>query len=299
LRIRRRSACEQDTTEAASVLVRLVRDLAISGDTIGGASVATSFFRLLDIHLAHTRTGASGEEGKLAPAIPALRVSVGAAIDGLATATTPGAREVMREILERIVAASGPGEACIAMVAVQIEPLLDKDELRTYVSTILMSCARKAIEIRDKDGMALLQSLLQRHARLSGTPQGYVFEAATYLVVSSVWLDYFEAAPRWRWYWSLAVDNQGQPSLEALLGSIRIGSAAILAAELSIALEVVLALRDARVDLSHLEELVKEPSVRTREQFASDIGGRYLGKDVEAAERRFARFAVAMQSSLR
>ncbi|MGH8950408.1 MAG: hypothetical protein ACRDX9_03190, partial [Acidimicrobiia bacterium] len=121
-------------------------------------------------------------------------------------------------------------------------------------------------------------------------------EAASRLVAAAVWKDYFQAHEALGWYWQ-AVKGCDDREEERLLGALRIGAVALLAGTVSLAIEVVLDVRDV-VNPAELESWVRRRPVAAREQVISEMYGRYLGTDAEAALADFAGFAAVVASGV-
>lgn len=82
-----------------------------------------------------------------------------------------------------------------------------------------------------------------------------------------------------------------------ILGALRIGGAAILSGNYSLAIRVANEVSQ-ETPVDGLEEWVRQQSIAAREQAVSHMFGRYLGSDAEASLREFVRFATVIESAI-
>jgi hypothetical protein len=77
-------------------------------------------------------------------------------------------------------------------------------------------------------------------------------------------------------------------------GACRVGAANLAAGSITVAIDVVLSLRSAGIDLANLADAVKNSEYVAREALLSELGGGYLGESPKEAVGQFADFAQSV-----
>ena len=297
-----RSSRIDEAAEAAAALVEMVARRSASGDSVGARRISAALRAVTVSHLEGLRRARIGlsldhmaEEGPQLPVVQTLRVAIESLIDNIVSASAPANVEVLAGTIKRLVRASKKDDYVAALVASHAARMLTKEEITA--TDILLVCGERALDLGEVDALAAVQQSLENALpEDSGSTRKYVLEAASQLAAAAVWNDYFRAQPVWQWYWSKTDSCADRVSMR-LFGALRIGAAARLAGNYSVAIEVALALRDV-AELGEVAALIDQRGGAAREQVISQMFGGYLGDDAEASLREYVRFVEVVQDAV-
>lgn len=285
--------------EAAAVLLDLQMQYALRGDTSGASRVARVTGDFLQRHMLGIRMGRRGlpADVTMLPVVPPLRTLVRSICVYLSDERIDKQLESFTDLLHRIVGATDSVDSTVSMLCAEIEDLLKDERTELTAAEALRRAGIHALQQHNDVGFRSVQWTLEKAVNSSsGDTRRWVLDVMSQVVASAVHIDYFKAQLAFDWYWETTEGTKGL--LARVIGSSRVGAAALISGALSVAMTVALRLKDA-IDVSKLEELFSKPDIASREQSISDISGGYLGPNAEAWLVTFARFAAAVTSNVR
>jgi hypothetical protein len=299
-----RAGSIDEATEAAAALIDSAQVLAATGDAMSAQRVATAFRLVVGTHLKAARRGRTRSERKISnvggpqyPSIPMVRVVVDSLMERLCNRASELEREILIEMISQLVDLSLPEEHSTYVIALKAGDVIAKADDEITGTSILASCAAAALDASDSRTLGQIQDTLKKTLQTSaGTTRPYVLESSSQIAAAAVWRDYFRSHEFWEWYWQATTKCEDM-TRSRTLGALRIGAAAILAGNYSLAIRVATEISQ-ETQLDGLEDWVRQQSVAAREQAVSHMFGRYLGSDAEASLREFVRFATEIESSI-
>jgi hypothetical protein len=121
-------------------------------------------------------------------------------------------------------------------------------------------------------------------------------EVAAEIPALAAWLNQPAALAAWKRFW----DSTQRVATESarIYGASRAGAANLAAGSITVAIDVVLSLRAAGLDLAKHADAVKNSECLAREAFLSELGGGYLGASPKEAICQFADFARSIGASV-
>jgi hypothetical protein len=289
----------EEVMEAFVTLVQMIVKLLAEGDEGGARRLGQSLIELTESHLQGIHQGRRGitvEEGLL-PVAPTLKAQLTSLIGALASARAANQQEALTDIAQKLVKLGDREDALVALTVARVRESFDGEATGSNADEVLREAAMHALVGNDSDGLRLIRDAVSTTLRVSaGERRVELLDLVNYVAATSVWLNYWQCEPSWEWYWGS--EDASQHVVVKSIRAMRVGGAAVLAGNVSVALRVALDLRDTGVDLSLLEGIARTPTVASREQFRADALGRYLGPDAEEAMARFARFAAQVGLSV-
>jgi hypothetical protein len=154
-------------------------------------------------------------------------------------------------------------------------------------ANVWLEVGLRALDLGDRYGLRSFRlDLGDRLADAQGRPMRSLVRMASCVVASATQIDYFIAPILWLWLW-----EKVPAGAEREAAAYRVGAAALIAGNASIATAVALDLKKVGSNFAAWEQRVRNRGFASSEQLTSDLSGRYLGDDAEAALALFAAFA--------
>lgn len=254
--------------------------LVDAGDPGGGRRVLHVLLDLLRVHLDRDARVRGEFTGPL-PLSPALTQVIDKALAELAHAPTRE-QELLGRLFTEIFEFARKDDGVITMsagrLAAQATTLTDFG--------VLCDAGIRAILLESSQELALLQHSLSRITGGTTEAARYANEAAGRLVAFCAAVNPRLSRAAWTRWWKAAART---PEHDRVQIALRIGAAALPVANLSLAVEVALAISDQ--DLDTLTEELHEPARSSFERFLSEGYGRLLGVDAEQRLIDFIEFA--------
>lgn len=276
----RRSPRIDEVSEAVAGLFALIVQEATGGDSSGASRVAEI---LCDMLLNHLDGALSRRELTAQPQADTQPIapSVLALVTLVMNIKEAGPQVVpVQALVRRLLFEADPRERIAMAVAGRASRAGAELSLQM---PLLLDCARRCLELQDRQGEALIRRVLQG-AVVAGTPLTQIaLKTSCELACLAPWLSYDRAPQIWRWYWEMLPDRADE---ERLVGAFSIGASALRAGHLSLATAVA---HDANLHGLTLDT-ASEPVIGEAE-LRSLVEGRYLGDDVRGALTRYASFA--------
>jgi hypothetical protein len=267
-----------------SQLPRLVR----AGDPGGARRILHALLELLRAHLDRDAIERGDFVGTL-PLSPALTQVIDQARASLAASTSEGERDILARLLLAVLDFARKNDGVVTLVAGKLSS--DAHTLTDF--EILYNAGRRAVLLESPIELALVQRSFPRVADERAETARYANEAAGRLVAYCA-----AVAPRlsraaWTRWWTEATRTSAPDRIQIAL---RIGAAALPVANLSLAVEISLAM--AGQDFSALITRIRSPEMAAFEGFLSEAYGRLLGTDAEQRIVDFVEFARSVTASV-
>ena len=277
--------CGELCVTLCSQLPRLVR----AGDPGGAARVMQVLLDLLDAHAAADRRKCTPTEG-LAQVSPVLVHTVEQALADIRNATADNEREMTSRLLKALIERAGRYDVMPGMVAMK---LTDARTLSEF--DVLYRAGCRAAFTGSNSGLLAVQEAFARLTAGNTETARYANESAARLVLYCA-----SVAPRlsraaWSRWWTAAASA---PNGDRHLLAARIGAGCVPVGNLSLAVEVAVALRDTNADFDALIASSHLPERAAFERFLSENYGRLLGTDVEQRLVDFLDFAKTVCASI-
>lgn len=293
-----------EAAESTAALINSAQDLASRGDITSAQRVASAFRSVLETHITAARrsrrkhpTEAAPNEDNPYPSIPAVRVAADSLMERLSVPCSETEREVLVDMVRQLVEVSGPEEHAAFVVALKAKEVIVNGGAEITGTHILATCSETALDNDDSTTLSQVQSALEQTLlNSSGQTRPYVLESSSQIAAAATWKDYFRSHDFWKWFWQSTARCNDQPA-GRLLGALRVGAAAMLADNYSLAIEIALDVSEES-NPQALEGWMQNQTVAVREQTFSHMFGRYLGADAEASLREFTRFAAKVFQSV-
>jgi hypothetical protein len=152
----------------------------------------------------------------------------------------------------------------------------------------------QAAVLRTRYEWSIVSGTLEGHIQAATSGTRELLELGGRLIIYTIWVDQFQAEPRWARFWSkTAKDETGERTICAL----RAGGAALLAGCISVAIRIALDIRGQ--DLNALKSFIKDEQVAAKENFLSKAYGFLLSADPEQAIIDFLDFAEEIQGAVK
>jgi hypothetical protein len=277
--------CGELCVTLCSQLPLLVR----AGDPGGAARVLQVLLDLLDTHTAADTRQWVQTEGLLQMS-PVLVETVNQAVSDLRNAETDAEREMTGRLLTALIDRAGRDDALPGMVSMKLKGAATLPEFG-----VLYRCGSRAALAGSQTGLLAAQTTFGRLSAGNTETARYANEIAARLVLYCA-----SVAPRlsraaWSRWWTAAASA---PVGDRHLLAARIGAGSLPVGNLSLAVEVAIALRDTDADFDALIASAREPERAAFEQFLSENYGRLLGTDAEQRLVEFLTFAKAVCASI-
>jgi hypothetical protein len=277
--------CGELCVTLCSQLPRLVR----AGDPGGAARVTQVLLDLLDAHAAADRRQCAPTEG-LAQVSPVLVHTVEQAVADIRNANADNEREMTGRLLKALIERSGRYDAMPGMVAMKLTSARTLPEF-----DVLYRAGCRAAFTGSNSGLLAAQEAFARLTAGSTEIARYANENAARLVLYCA-----SVAPRlsraaWSRWWAAAASA---PIGDRHRLAARIGAGSVPVGNLSLAVEVAVALRDTNADFDALIASSHRPEQAAFERFLSENYGRLLGTDVEQRLVDFLTFAKTVCASI-
>jgi hypothetical protein len=263
--------------------------LVRAGDPGGAARVLQVLLDLLDTHTAADTRQWVQTEGLLQMS-PVLVETVNQAVSDLRNAEADAEREMTGRLLTALIDRAGRDDALPGMVSMKLKGAATLPEFG-----VLYRCGSRAALTGSQAGLLAAQTTFGRLSAGNSETARYANEIAARLVLYCA-----SVAPRlsraaWSRWWTAAASA---PVADRHLLAARIGAGSLPAGNLSLAVEVAIALRDTDADFDALIASAREPERAAFEQFLSENYGRLLGTDAEQRLVEFLTFAKAVCASI-
>ena len=262
--------------------------LVRSGDPGGARRILAALTVLLREHLKCVVAERGDFVGAL-PTTPAVAQTIDQAVNSLVTAASETERDILNRLLSACIQLAKPQDGMIALIAHKLSSRATT--LAEFGVLYRAGCHAAILE----SGMDLQFAQDGLHALAGGMelPARFANESAGRLVLYCA-----QVAPRlsraaWSRWWSTA---QKTPQPDRVRIAIRIGAGALPVGNLSLCVEIALALRDA--DFDSLMEGIRSPEQAEFEGLISQLYGRLLGVDAEQRIIDFLDFAQRINKAL-
>lgn len=280
-----------DMMEAASQLIGMIRIAAKQGDEATAHRIGAALFRLVSEHAIGVSMGdPSLLKEDLVPVSPFYRAVVKSLVTSLAESITPTEASVFIQLL---IEAVGVGSSQDAVGIMVVSLLMDEvigGRWDLKCQDVLRESAYRAISEYDRPCTFVIRDAFDSGSR--GDTNLYEWtEAAGSVCLHSVWNNYWLMDEAWSWFWGLTRRRSQESAMNV---SLRTGAAGLLSGNVSISVTVAFDISERLKDPQALGTLFNNPRYFAREQALSDLYGRYLGEDAEAALRAYGRFAEAI-----
>jgi hypothetical protein len=248
---------------------------------------------LLRIHLNAARRArqAKIQAGEPLPVTPALKGTVDALTAHLRDSTSATELNVLSELLQRIVLLGDKSDAAVMLTAARLS-VLDATVPAVIIASLLRVMARSCLQADDRSNLRQVQDEASR--RYIQNTQ--FIEVGAEIPALAAWINQPAALAAWTRFWD---STQPVATTSArIYGASRVGAANLAAGSITVAIDVVLSLRSAGLDLAKHADAIKKPEYLAREAFLSELGGGYLGASPKEATRQFADFAQSIGVSV-
>ena len=260
-----------------------------AGDPGGARRALHALIRLLRTHLEPDRLARGDFKGPL-PLSPAVAQVIDRGLADLERA--PGRqREMVAQLLcDLLNLAHKNDEALIAAIGGRLG-----GQATTITDFgVLYAAGTRAILIESPPTLALVQHGFHRLTRGASDEARYANEAEGRLVTFCAAVAPRQSRTAWREWWAAAAHT---PERDRTWIAVRVGAAALPVANLSLGVEIAVALADQ--DFDALERDVRDHGRSAFENFLSESHGRLLGTDAEQRMINFIVFARDVTSNLR
>lgn len=287
----------EEAAEGAVVLTGVTARLARTGDHGGAERTGEALQDLLRIHLDAARRSRQAriQAGEPLPVTPALKATVDALTAQLRDSTSATELNVLSELLQRIVLLGDPGDAAVMLTAARLT-VLDATVPAVRIASLLRVMARSCLQADDRSNLRRVQDEARNRYIRDNVIREEFIEVGAEIPALAAWVNQPAALAAWRRFW----DNT-QPVATAqarIYGASRVGAANLAAGSVTVAVDVVLSLRSAGLDLAKHADVVTNPDYLAREAFLSEFGGGYLGASPKEATCQFAEFARSVGASV-
>jgi hypothetical protein len=280
----------EEAAEGAVVLTDVTARLARMGDHGGAERTGEALQDLLRIHLdaaRRSRRGKIATDGPL-PVTPALKDTVDALTVHFRDSKSATELNVLGELLQRIVLLGNKSDAAVMLIAARLS-VLDATVPAVRIASLLRVMARSCLHADDRSLLRQVQDeARKRYGQGNMTADEFV-EVGADIPALAAWINQPAAPAAWRRFWD---STQAMANAEVRIhGACRVGAANLAAGSITVAIDVVLSLRSAGIDLAKLADAVKNSEYVAREAWLSELGGGYLGESPKEAVGQFADFA--------
>ncbi len=286
----------ETAAEGAVLLVSVTARLARSGDQGGAGQVGHALEELLRVHIeAADRTREASRNAEFPPVAPALAGTLDALAAQIAESETRIDRTILCELLKRIVLLGGKNDAAVIIVANRLSSL-DNALSPVEMASILRVIARACLSTDDHNGLMLVERETHKRITKETTNVEAFVGVAADIPAMAAWLDQPKAAGAWKRYWAQTRDLVTPPT--CVRYACRVGAANLAAGSISVAIDVALDLRAARIDLGDFSTILTSPDHTSREAALAGFSGAYLGQDPDQALRQFVDFSIEAATAI-
>jgi hypothetical protein len=279
------SRVERGIERCGELCVALCAQLPLlvrAGDPGGASRVLEALLVLLDTHaLADTRKWAPAEDQMLLS--PVVLQTVGQALADMKGAHSDSEREMTARLLGRLIDRSRKDDGLIMLLALKLTSARTLTEFG-----VLYSAGCRAARDGSGTGVGSTQMCFEKLTAGTKNFNRYANEYAARLVA------YCAAVAPWlsRAAWSRWWETTGlAPPSDVRTLAVRVGAGALPVGNLSLAVEIALALREVGTDFDAMEAAAHDADRARLEQFLSESYGRLLGSDPEKRIADFLTFA--------
>jgi hypothetical protein len=277
--------CGELCVTLCSQLPRLVR----AGDPGGAARVMQVLLNLIDAHAAADRQQCEPTEG-LAQVSPVLVHTVEQALADIRNADADNEREMTGRLLKALIERANRYDPMPGLVAMKLKGARTLPEFE-----VLYRAGCQAALTGSNSGLLAAHEAFARLTAGNTETARYANESAARLVLYCA-----SVAPRlsraaWSRWWTTAASA---PLGDRHRLAARIGAGSVPVGNLSLAVEVAVALRDTNADFDALIAGAHRPEQAAFERFLSENYGRLLGTDVEQRLVDFLNFAKTVCASI-
>jgi hypothetical protein len=268
----------------AELCVALTAQLPLlvkAGDPGGARRVLDVLVALLRAHLCSDAAELGDFAGPL-PLSPALTQVIDSASQALKASSSEGERDILARLFSAVLEFARKADGVVTLVAFKVAA--DASTLAEF--GILYDAGQRAALLESGGELASVQRGFDGITGGTSDSERYANEAAGRLVAFCAAVAPRMSRAAWSRWWSVAVARTAPDRVSIAL---RIGAAALPVANLSLALEIAIALADQ--DFDALIERVRDRDRSAFESFLSEAYGRLLGTDAEQRIVDFAGFA--------
>ena len=287
----------EEAAEGAVVLTDVTARLARMGDHGGAERTGEALQDLLRIHLDAARRSRQEKirAGEPLPVTPALKNTVDALTAHLRDSTSATELNVLSELLQRIVLLGDKSDAAVMLTAARLA-VLDATVPAVTIASLLRVMARSCLQADDRSSLRQIQDeARKRYIQRDQTREEFI-EVGAEIPALAAWINQPAALAAWTRFWD---STQPVATTQArIYGASRAGAANLAAGSITVAIDVVLSLRSAGLDLAKHADAVRNPEYLAREAFLSELGGGYLGASPKEATCQFADFARSVGVSV-
>jgi hypothetical protein len=227
------------------------------------------------------------------PVPPAVRSTLSLLWAAMVRADESGEAECLLGLLESIGRLqTRPDESILFAVAHAFRRSLDNQKLTRTFLTASFELMSMALAQDDRKTYRYIASAVGAMVENS-TEGSYALQTGAELVVLGVWRNYFGSGWLWEWYKKLS--EEGGSTVKDL-GVMKVGAAALLAGNFSIAVDSVRWLVATSRDVDLMERLIRDRDFAQREQLRSELLGNLLGADAEYALAEYCSFWRRLES---
>jgi hypothetical protein len=287
----------EEAAEGAVVLTDVTARLARMGDHGGAERTGEALQDLLRIHLDATRLSRQAKirVGEPLPVTPALKDTVDALTAHLRDSTSATELNVLSELLQRIVQLGDKSDAAVMLTAARLT-VLDGSVPAVIIASLLRVMARSCLQADDRTNLRQVQDEARKRYMQGNVTGAEFIEVGAEIPALAAWINQPAALAAWRRFWDSTQPVATEPA--RIYGASRAGAANLAAGSITVAIDVILSLRSAGLDLAKHADAVKNSEYLAREAFLSELGGGYLGASPEEATCQFADFARSIGASV-
>lgn len=279
------SRAERGIERCGELCVTLCAQLPLlvrAGDPGGASRVLEALLALLDTHVrADTREWAQAEDLMLLS--PVMIQTVGQALSDMNGAHSDSEREMTARLLGRLIDRSRKDDGLIMMLALKLTSAKTLTEFG-----VLYSAGCRAARDGSGTGVGTTQMCFEKLTAGTKNVNRYANEYAARLVAYCAAVAPWLSRSAWSRWWAAA---GSAPTSDVRTLAVRIGAGALPVGNLSLAVEIALALRQVGANFDAMEAAAHNADRAQLEQFLSESYGRLLGTDPETRIADFLTFA--------
>ncbi|MGA9286409.1 MAG: hypothetical protein WBV85_13315 [Solirubrobacteraceae bacterium] len=263
--------------------------LVKAGDPGGAARVLQVLLDLLDAHTASDTRQWAHTEGLLQMS-PVIVETVNQALADIRNADADAEREMTGRLLVALIDRAGRDDGLSGLISMKLKGAATLPEFN-----VLYRSGSRAALTGSHAGLLAAQTTFARLTAGSSETARYANEIAARLVLYCASVAPKLSRAAWSRWWTAAASS---PVNDRHLLAARIGAGSLPVGNLSLAVEVAVALRDTNADFDDLIASAHEPEQAAFEQFLSENYGRLLGTDAEQRLVDFLTFAKTVCASI-
>lgn len=284
----------EDIAEWVAVSIQEAGRLAERGDVGGAQRASRAAQRLLQAHVREAHWAAkwqNGERPQVVAVVPALRVAMHSAVRVMASKWSSSKSDIICSFIEGIISETYSFDAATMLLATALRNSAD-DLDPALGGRVMKAAAIRCIETDNRVGLTEAIGELFRLSNRAGEVVPVVATDLGEVGASAAWLNYGLASEVWRRIWAVARRFSGSSAVAARDEiAVIVGSGALAAGVMSVALDVVLSWRAVGADIPRLANTFQRPATLARLGLISDMGGGCLGTEPRDAVANFCEFA--------